>query len=35
LLVERKPELAETITREMGKVLVDSGYDVQGAITSG
>lgn len=29
LLVERKPELAETITREMGKVLVDSGYDVQ------
>jgi alpha-ketoglutaric semialdehyde dehydrogenase len=34
-LVERKPELAETITREMGKVLVDSGYDVQGAITSG
>jgi aldehyde dehydrogenase (NAD+) len=35
LLVERKPELAEGITREMGKVLVDSGYDVQGAITSG
>jgi len=35
LLVERKPELAQTITREMGKVLVDSGYDVQGAITSG
>ncbi|HEX6298931.1 MAG TPA: aldehyde dehydrogenase family protein [Acidimicrobiia bacterium] len=35
LLTERKPELAETITREMGKVLVDSGYDVQGAITSG
>ena len=35
LLIERKPELAETITREMGKVLVDSGYDVQGAITSG
>jgi aldehyde dehydrogenase (NAD+) len=35
MLVERKPELAETITREMGKVLVDSGYDVQGAITSG
>lgn len=35
ILVERKPELAETITREMGKVLVDSGYDVQGAITSG
>jgi aldehyde dehydrogenase (NAD+) len=35
LLVERKPELTETITREMGKVLVDSGYDVQGAITSG
>ena len=35
MLVERKPELAETITREMGKVLVDSGYDVQGAVTSG
>ncbi len=35
LLVERKPELAQAITREMGKVLVDSGYDVQGAITSG
>jgi aldehyde dehydrogenase (NAD+) len=35
LLVERKPELTETVTREMGKVLVDSGYDVQGAITSG
>lgn len=35
MLVERKPELAEGITREMGKVLVDSGYDVQGAITSG
>jgi alpha-ketoglutaric semialdehyde dehydrogenase len=35
MLVERKPELAEAITREMGKVLVDSGYDVQGAITSG
>jgi acyl-CoA reductase-like NAD-dependent aldehyde dehydrogenase len=35
MLVERKAELAETITREMGKVLVDSGYDVQGAITSG
>lgn len=35
MLVERKPELAKTITREMGKVLVDSGYDVQGAITSG
>lgn len=35
ILVERKPELAEIITREMGKVLVDSGYDVQGAITSG
>jgi aldehyde dehydrogenase (NAD+) len=35
LLVERKTELAETVTREMGKVLVDSGYDVQGAITSG
>lgn len=35
LLAERKPELAETITTEMGKVLVDSGYDVQGAITSG
>lgn len=33
ILVERKPELAEIITREMGKVLVDSGYDVQGAIT--
>ncbi len=35
MLIERKPELAEGITREMGKVLVDSGYDVQGAITSG
>jgi aldehyde dehydrogenase (NAD+) len=35
LLIERKPELTETVTREMGKVLVDSGYDVQGAITSG
>lgn len=35
MLVERKDELARTITREMGKVLVDSGYDVQGAITSG
>lgn len=35
LLVDRKPDLAEGITREMGKVLVDSGYDVQGAITSG
>ncbi|MGI9646924.1 MAG: aldehyde dehydrogenase family protein [Acidimicrobiia bacterium] len=35
MLVERKPKLAEGITREMGKVLVDSSYDVQGAITSG
>lgn len=35
LLVERKQELTETITTEMGKVLVDSGFDVQGAITSG
>ncbi len=35
MLVERKPELAEVITREVGKVLVDSSYDVQGAITSG
>jgi acyl-CoA reductase-like NAD-dependent aldehyde dehydrogenase len=35
MLVERKAELARTITHEMGKVLVDSGYDVQGAITSG
>lgn len=35
ILVERKPELAKTITQEMGKVLVDSGYDIQGAITSG
>jgi aldehyde dehydrogenase (NAD+) len=35
MLVERKPELTETITRETGKALVDSGYDVQGAITSG
>jgi len=35
LLEERKPELAAGITREMGKVMVDSGYDVQGAITSG
>lgn len=35
MLIERKPGLAEAITHEMGKVLVDSGYDVQGAITSG
>lgn len=35
MLVERKSELARDITHEMGKVLVDSGYDVQGAITSG
>lgn len=35
ILVERKDELAAGITEEMGKVLVDSGYDVQGAITSG
>jgi acyl-CoA reductase-like NAD-dependent aldehyde dehydrogenase len=35
MLVERKTELAAGVTREMGKVLVDSGYDVQGAITSG
>ncbi len=35
LLAERKPELTAGVTREMGKVLVDSGYDVQGAITSG
>ena len=35
LLEERKPELAELITTEMGKTLVDSGYDVQGAVTSG
>lgn len=35
LLEERKPELTELVTREMGKSLVDSGYDVQGAITSG
>ncbi|MFP5343397.1 MAG: aldehyde dehydrogenase family protein [Candidatus Limnocylindria bacterium] len=35
LLVERKAELAAGVTHEMGKVLVDSGYDVQGAITSG
>jgi acyl-CoA reductase-like NAD-dependent aldehyde dehydrogenase len=35
MLIESKPELAEGITREMGKVLVDAGYDVQGAITSG
>lgn len=35
ILTERKTELAEGITKEMGKVLVDSGYDVQGAITSG
>jgi alpha-ketoglutaric semialdehyde dehydrogenase len=35
MLVERKDELAAGVTREMGKVLVDSGYDVQGAITSG
>ncbi|MPZ51545.1 MAG: aldehyde dehydrogenase family protein [Acidimicrobiia bacterium] len=35
LLQERKSELAELITREMGKTLVDSGYDIQGAITSG
>ena len=35
LLAERKSELAAGVTHEMGKVLVDSGYDVQGAITSG
>ena len=35
MLVEKKDELAAGITEEMGKVLVDSGYDVQGAITSG
>ena len=35
MLVERKTELAAGVTREMGKVLVDSGYDVQGAIISG
>lgn len=35
ILTERKAELAKGITKEMGKVLVDSGYDVQGAITSG
>ena len=35
MLIERKPELAGGITKEMGKVLIDSGYDVQGAITSG
>ncbi len=35
LLVERKDDLARGITQEMGKVLVDSGYDVLGAITSG
>jgi acyl-CoA reductase-like NAD-dependent aldehyde dehydrogenase len=35
LLIEQKAELARTITQEMGKVLVDAGYDVQGAITSG
>jgi acyl-CoA reductase-like NAD-dependent aldehyde dehydrogenase len=35
LLIDRKPDLAAGITSEMGKVLVDSGYDVQGAITSG
>ncbi len=35
MLIDRKPELTETVTREMGKVLVDAGYDVQGAITSG
>ena len=35
MLAEGKPELAEGITREMGKVLVDSEYDVQGAIISG
>ena len=35
MLAERKTELAAGVTREMGKVLVDSGYDVQGAIISG
>jgi len=35
LLTEQKSDLARTITEEMGKVLVDSGYDVMGAITSG
>lgn len=35
LLSEAKDDIARGITREMGKVLVDSGYDVQGAITSG
>ncbi|HEX7098115.1 MAG TPA: aldehyde dehydrogenase family protein [Acidimicrobiia bacterium] len=35
MLEAQKPELARLVTTEMGKVLVDSGYDVQGAITSG
>src|SRR5690554_3625712 len=35
ILEDRKDELARLVTREMGKTLVDSGYDVQGAITSG
>src|SRR5690606_33136625 len=35
MLEAQKDELARLVTREMGKTLVDSGYDVQGAITSG
>lgn len=35
MLIDRKPEIAEIISRENGKVRVDAGYDVQGAITSG
>lgn len=35
LLEARKPEFTELISREMGKVLVDSGFDVQAGITSG
>ena len=35
LLVEQKDELARTMTREMGKTLLDSGADVQEAIEVG
>jgi len=35
LLIEQKGELARTMTREMGKTLLDSGADVQEAIEVG
>ena len=35
ILEDRKDELARLVTQEMGKTLVDSSYDVGGAITSG